>query len=63
MLTEKQSEFLKKLADLCDEYNAGFTYTNNDDGTHVLVDGDDIFADHLDTDAAGMFRKTLSSKI
>jgi hypothetical protein len=60
MLSEKQAEFLKKLADLCAQYNAGFTYTNDDNGTHVLVDGQDIFAAHLEIDAADEIRKALS---
>jgi hypothetical protein len=59
MLSKSQSEFLSKLADLCDEYNAGFTYTKDDDGIHVLIDGIDVFADYLDMDAAGTIRKAL----
>lgn len=62
MLSGKNADFLKKLADLCDEYNAGFTYTTDDDGTHILVDGNDIFAGYIDTNAAAIFRKALSSK-
>ena len=61
MLSEKQAEFLKKLADLCAQYNAGFTYTNDDDdGTHVLVDGQAILAAYLELDAAVEIRKALS---
>lgn len=39
MITNKQQtiEFLKKLSDLCAEYDAGFRYTNKDDGIHIRV--------------------------
>jgi hypothetical protein len=47
MLTRKREEFLTKLADLCEQYNAGFFYTIDDDGVHISIDGDDIFVGHL----------------
>ena len=38
-LTGKQRAFLNNLADLCEEYQAGFGYTVDDDGIPVRVAG------------------------
>ena len=43
MLTDKDREFLLKLADLCDEHKAEFGYTTSDDGIHVSLDGREVF--------------------
>ena len=39
----KQSLFLEKLADLCEQYDADFYYTIDDDGIHIIVDGNECF--------------------
>jgi hypothetical protein len=46
-LTEKQRTFIRRLADLCEEYNATFTYTINDDGIHILADNKEVFVGFL----------------
>lgn len=43
MLTDKDREFLLKLADLCEEYMADFGYTSQDDGIHIDLDGREVF--------------------
>lgn len=43
MLTDKDREFLLKLADLCEAYKAEFVYTNSDDGIHIQLDGKKVF--------------------
>ncbi len=39
----RSQEFLTKLACLCEEYNATFSYTTSDDGIHIAVDGTEVF--------------------
>ena len=41
-MNDKQKEFLKKLADLMDEYNVTMGYTTDDDGIHLYMDSDDF---------------------
>jgi hypothetical protein len=60
MTRNNHSEFLKKLADLCNEYNAGFTYTKEDDGIHILVDNEEVFVGFIDADASLTIRKAIS---
>lgn len=55
-LTSKQRDFLFKLADLCDEYKAEFSYTNDNDGIHIDVDGVKVFAGFLSGDAGKALR-------
>ena len=43
----KALEFLKALADLCEKYNATFSYTTDDDGVHIKVDDQDVFIGQL----------------
>ncbi len=38
-MNEIDKEFLLKLATLCEEYDASFCYTTDDDGIHISVDG------------------------
>jgi hypothetical protein len=40
--------FLSNLADLLAMYDAGISYTTADDGVHIEVDGQEIFAGFLD---------------
>ena len=55
--TEKQKEFLNKLADLVEQYDASFEYTTDDDGIHISVEGDEVFGDFLHCqDAAELLR-------
>lgn len=42
-MTRRQKNCLNRLADLCDQYNAEFTYTVDDDGIHISVDGQEVF--------------------
>ena len=42
-LTPHEKEFLTKLADLLDEYDASLTYTNEDDGIHIELQGTEVF--------------------
>lgn len=44
MLTDKDREFLLKLADLCEEYKAELGYTTSDDGIHVELGGREVFS-------------------
>ena len=60
-LTDYQKEFLTKLADLCDEYRAGFGYTWHDDGTHIYMDGKDVFCGFVDEGAAQTLREALKA--
>ena len=49
---ERDKEFLVKLANLCEEYCAGFEYTTDDDGIHISIDnGREVFVGFMD-DAA-----------
>ena len=47
-LTPHEQEFLTKLADLLDEYDASLTYTTADDGIHVALQGTEVFAGFMD---------------
>lgn len=42
-LTQHEKEFLAKLADLLDEYDASLTYTSADDGIHIELQGTEVF--------------------
>lgn len=55
-LTDYQREFLQRLADLCDEYHAGFLYTAADNGTRITMDGEEVFVGFLADDAAEQLR-------
>lgn len=50
--TAEQKEFLNKLADLCDQYDARFSYTTDDDGIHIDVGGVEVFSGWLFFDDA-----------
>jgi len=57
-----KDEFLLKLADLCDEYKAEFTYTNGDDGIHILVNDEPVFVGFLLQPEAGvLLRKNIDT--
>jgi hypothetical protein len=43
-LTPHEKEFLTKLADLLDEYDASLSYTTADDGIHVDLQDTEVFA-------------------
>jgi len=45
----KETEFLKKLNQLLQEYKAEIGYTIDDDGIHISVDGKTCFVGWLDT--------------
>ena len=44
--------FLEQLAALLEDYNAELYYTTDDDGIHIDIDGDEIFAGHLSSSDA-----------
>ena len=55
-MTSSKKEFLRRLADLCEQYKATFEYTSNDDGIHIELDGKEVFADFLFSDPANALR-------
>jgi hypothetical protein len=57
MLTDSDKEFLRKLADLCEQHKAEFRYTTSDDGIHIALGGKDVFRGWLfEGEAAGELR-------
>ena len=58
-LTDRQKDFLLRLAALCDEFRAEFGYTNNDDGIHIELDGAEVFADFLSGNAGEALRTAV----
>lgn len=40
-------QFLLKLAALCEEYRAEFSYTTDDNGVHITLDGQEVFVGFL----------------
>jgi len=57
MLTDGNKEFLSKLADLCEQHKAEFSYTSSDDGIHITLAGKEVFRDWLlEGSAAGELR-------
>lgn len=42
-----KEEFLEELAQLCEKYKAAFGYTTDDDGIHIELDGEEVFAGYL----------------
>lgn len=56
VLSHRQKDFLLRLADLCDELQAEFSYSNEDDGIHIELDGTEVFADFLSGDAGKALR-------
>ena len=46
-LVTKEKRFLVALADICEEYDATFYYTTDDDGIHIDLDDEEIFHDFM----------------
>lgn len=44
-----EEEFLNKLADLLEEYEAGIGYTTDDDGIHIQINDKDLCVGLLDS--------------
>ena len=44
--------FMEKLSLLCDEYKAEFSHTEDDDGIHISLDGNEVFAGFLPEEGA-----------
>ncbi|PCI54210.1 MAG: hypothetical protein COB36_11000 [Alphaproteobacteria bacterium] len=42
-----ENEFLEQLAQLCEQYKASFSYTTDDDGIHIDLDGKEVFCGWL----------------
>lgn len=57
------TEFLLKLADLCEQYDAGFTYSQDDDGTHVTLGSKVIFIGYLDDRVASQLRAAAAERV
>ena len=47
-MNDKQKDFLRKLGLLLDEYNVSISYTTDDDGLHLYMDGDEFYISWLD---------------
>lgn len=47
MNAAKSNQFLEKLASLVEEYDAEFSYTRDDDGIHISINGDYIHGDEI----------------
>jgi hypothetical protein len=57
MITNNNKEFLSKLADLCEQHKAEFSYTSSDDGIHITLAGKEVFRGWLfESSAAGELR-------
>lgn len=59
-LLDKEREFLTKLADLCEEYNAGIGYSWRDDGIHIEVDDKEVFVGWLHNQPWTKIRAAIS---
>lgn len=42
-----KNDFLEALANLIDQFGAKFTYTNDDDGIHIVLNGEEVFVGFL----------------
>ena len=60
-MTKRQEEFLTKLADLCEKYDAEFSYTTDDDGIHITMDDEEIYVGFLFHPVAEL-RKTIRNQ-
>jgi hypothetical protein len=47
-MNNTQKEFLAKLDTLLNEYNVTIDYTNEDDGLHFYMNGDEFFVSYVD---------------
>jgi len=57
-----KNEFLEKLAQLCEEYKATFSYSRDDDGVYICLDNKEIFCGFIhDGDAAKLLRAAKDS--
>jgi len=45
-MNQRQNDFIRELLFLLGKYNADLMYTNDDDGVHLIVDGEDIGASY-----------------
>ena len=67
-MISNKNDFLEKLAQLCDEYDAGFDYTNEDDGIHIEIgatepgDGEEVYRGWLFPFSAGMMLRDAKDK-
>lgn len=58
-MNELDKEFLLKLASLCEEYDASFSNTTDDEGIHISVDGGrEVFVGFL-IDAPRQLREAI----
>ncbi len=47
-MSQRGKEFLTKLADLLEQYDAEIRYTQADNGLHISVDDSEVFAGWLE---------------
>lgn len=50
-MTRRQKNFLRRLAELIEQHDASLTYTTDDDGIHIEVDGVLVFVGFLSCNA------------
>jgi hypothetical protein len=43
-----KNSFLEELATLCEKYKATFSYSTNDNGIHICLDGKEVFSGFID---------------
>lgn len=56
--TSRAKCFLVALADICQEYDATFFYTRDDDGIHITVDDEEVFCGFAEIDLPAVLRST-----
>ena len=49
-MTDLEKKFLMDLADLLRRFNATLTYTTDDDGIHITLNGKELFCGFLHID-------------
>ena len=57
------NKFLEKLALLCEQFNAVFFYTTDDDGIHIALNGQKVFVGYLHSNAAKELRNSDNYKV
>lgn len=61
MSTEREKEFLNKLADLCEEYKAGFEIYEDQEGPTITLENLSISTGYLgDSNCPNVLRKIAS---
>jgi len=61
-MTNEMEQFIKKLALLCNEYQAGFGYSTNDDGVLVTI-GDESISIGWPNNGSDILKKVFSVNV